>query len=221
MRKVRIYSPGILTGFIYVRLSGRMIFSTYGTSLYPDTSTLFSLIFSPLRPHLCNYLWFLSPFTSGKTVLRTNTREKSFFLFDPVAKLPINMNLLLTKKWKGTSLQNEHPLPSPYFLEKNASLFLSFHRVHASFSLLFFLLHFPVTSASSYSFTFLPPRRLFFEPDVPVLYDSFSIPLSSSTLHRSPFENFGPTPGVPPLSLAPFPPPTHPSLPPTFRDATE
>lgn len=38
-------------GFIYVRLSGRMIFSTYGTSLYPDTprefflsSTIFAII---------------------------------------------------------------------------------------------------------------------------------------------------------------------------------
>lgn len=63
---------------------------------------------------------------------------------------------------------------------------------------------------------FSPLAVCFFEPDVPVLYDSFSIPLSSSTLHRSPFENFGPTPGVPPLFLAPFPPPTHPSLPPPF-----
>lgn len=120
---------------------------------------------------------------------------------------------------KRNELTKRTPFTFPLFPREEClpfSFFSPCTRVFFPSLFPFFLLHFPVTSASSYSFTFLPPRRLFFEPDVPVLYDSFSIPLSSSTLHRSPFENFGPTPGVPPLSLAPFPSPTHPSLPPPF-----
>lgn len=89
--------------------------------------------YAPIFAIICDFCPHL---LAGK---QPREQIQELFLFDPVAKLPINMNLLLTKKWKGTSLQNEHPLPSPYFLEKNASLFLSFHRVHASFFLLFFL----------------------------------------------------------------------------------
>lgn len=173
--------------------------------------------YAPIFAIICDFCPHL---LAGK---QPREQIQELFLFDPVAKLPINMNLLLTKKWKGTSLQNEHPLPSPYFLEKNASLFLSFHRVHASFSLLFFL--FFVTFPGYFSIILL----VYLSPPSPFVFwtrraGSLWLFLNSTLLLHPPsfsireFRAYPRRASPLPRSLS-TPNPSFPS--PTFRDATE
>lgn len=155
-----------------------MIFSTYGTSLYPDTPREFFLS-STIFAIICD----LSPSPFG-------AENIYFFLFDSKLEGESSNQYEFTrneKKRKGTSFRAN----TLYFLEKEKMPLFRF-----------FLLHFSVTRASSRtSFTF-SPRRLFLNPTCRFFMTLSQFHPPHPPSFRSPFENFGSTPGVPPLSLS-------------------